>query len=385
MRLLVVCESPPTTDPALGNGSTMIPALVLPRLPARIRIDLAWFDDRPIGPDETVLRRCQSAEALPMRAGAFGAAAAVGSALPRATWLRDGRRARNRTAALARRADVVYLHGLHTFALSRRLRAPLVAHEVDPWSLHWRQRARCGPLHRRIYDRTQARRAAALEARTAARASAYVVVSDADAGVLTERLRRPVRAVPNGFDPGLAPVPAEEASPHVVGFVGSLDYAPNVEAVRELVESVLPKVRALVPEARVVVAGRRPVPGVLALAGERVEVLGDVVSVREVFGRAAVLAYPGGLGFGRKNTVMEALACGRPVVASAVAARGLEPGEHLAIADHPAGMAERVAELLRDPVRRRRAGEHAARVAAGFPSWDATAAALAELFDDAAG
>ena len=51
----------------------------------------------------------------------------------------------------------------------------------------------------------------------------------------------------------------------VVLFVGSLDYPPNVEALTDLVRVVMPTIREQVPEARLLVAGRRPVAPLRAL------------------------------------------------------------------------------------------------------------------------
>src|SRR2546422_840895 len=79
---------------------------------------------------------------------------------------------------------------------------------------------------------------------------------------------------------------------------------------------VFPRVAARVPGARLLIAGRRPPPDVRALAGNGITVLADVPDIREIYERCAVLAFPGELGRGAKNTVLEAMVMGRAVVAS---------------------------------------------------------------------
>jgi glycosyltransferase involved in cell wall biosynthesis len=383
VRLLAVCESPPTLDPAAANGSTLIPAQVLPRLPADVEIDLVWFADRASAPPDDLLTRCGVQVALPLRPAAAALAAQPFTRLPRASWQRAG--GGDVARRLAKRADVVYLHGLHVFPLGLGLLAPVLAHEVDPWSHFWTQRAAERRGHRAAYDRGQARRARRLERLLAARAARYLVVNRDDATLLSRELGRVVDAVPNGVDLGrFAPRAPGSEERDLLVFVGTLDYAPNVAAVRELVLQVLPLVRQRRPSVRLVVAGRRPVPAVSELAAPGVEVLGAVPDVREVYARAAVAVYPGRLGRGTKNTVLEALAVGCPVVASPEAARGLSRGEHTAVGATAAELAEHVLALLEDDDRRRQAGQVAARMAAAVPDWQRVAASYDELLRAAA-
>lgn len=383
MRLLAVCESPPTLHMGAANGATLISAQVLPRLADDIDIDLVWFADRAAEPTPELLARCSSSVRLPLRPLRSALAALPVTRLPRATWQRAG--GDDVVRRLAEHADVVYLHGLHVFSSAPSLAAPVVAHEIDPWSHYWRERAgQAGPA-RGVYDRVQARRAQRLERAVAAVAARYLVVNHDDAARLSVELDRNVDAVPNGVD--LArfwPRGPDAADPDLLVFVGTLDYPPNVAAVTELCTQVLPRIRALRPQTRLVVAGRRPVPQVHALAGDGVEVLGQVDDVRDVYARAAVAVYPGALGRGTKNTVLEALAVGCPVVCSPEAARGLAPGEHLALGADAEQLASQALDLLADPERRQRVGAAAAAVAHGLPDWDEVAQSYEGLLRTAA-
>jgi glycosyltransferase involved in cell wall biosynthesis len=373
VRLLVVAESPPTTDPVGGNGSTMILAQVLPRLPEDIELHLAYFADRPQLPDADVLHRAAEVTRLPLRDGRAALLAQAVTRLPRATWQRAG--ARSQPCA-----DVTYLHGLHTFAALPRVSGPVVVNEVDPWSDYWAERARERHGPGAWYDRLQARRARRLEVLAAGRAAAVIVVNPADADRLRARTGGNVVAVPNGTSRPAAPVGAPEPEPHTVAFVGTLDYPPNVEAVTRLVRDVLPLVRARVPEARVLLAGRRPSEAVQALAGPGVEVLKDVPDVGAVFGRAQVAVYPGRTGRGTKNTVAEAVGAGCPVVASTESARGHAVGEHLRVGDSDQDLADAVAALLVDRAAARRARAACADVSGDLTAWDDVAARYVEIF-----
>lgn len=376
MRLLVVAESPPTTDPVGGNGSTMIVAQLLRRLPDTVRVDLLYFADRPQPPDPEVSARAASVTALPVRSPASALLAQPFTRLPRATWQRAGAAERILSAALD--SDVVYLHGLHTFSVLTMLPTPVVVNEVDPWSDYWSERARERRGPGAWYDRLQAARARRLEAVAAEVAAAVVVVSHADADRLRSRTGGHVVAIPNGTARA-ARSPAS-GEPSTIAFVGTLDYPPNVEAVSRLVRDVLPLVRRHVPDVRVLLAGRRPTPAVEALQGSGVELLGDVADVADVFARAQVAVYPGRTGRGTKNTVAEAIAAGCPVVASVESARGHAPGEHLRIGVGDEELAELVTSLLSDPSALERARRACSVAAADLVDWDQAADRYFELF-----
>lgn len=383
MKLLAVCESPPTTDPRHGNGSTLIAAHVLPRLPDTVELTLAYFHDRPGGPDRAVLNRCLVTHDLPIRPTWLAHVAQTATRLPRATWQRTTPENRTTVERLAADADVVYLHGFHTFGFASAFTKPLVVNEIDPWSLFWAERSHTGSPWRRWYDSMQSRRARRLERWIAGRCHDYIVVNHADAEALEHQTGRPVTAIPNGVET-LPPTSGDTSrDPHCLAFVGTLDYAPNIEAARTLCREVLPNVREQVPEARLVLAGRRPGSDVAELAGDHVDVRGDVASVHDVFAAAGVAVYPGTTGRGTKNTILEALGAGCPVVASAESVRGVGPGHPVVTAVAPSELGSEVVSLLRDDGRRRELGAAGAAFVAALPNWDDVAARYGAVFDSA--
>jgi glycosyltransferase involved in cell wall biosynthesis len=75
---------------------------------------------------------------------------------------------------------------------------------------------------------------------------------------------------------------------------------------------------------------------------------------------------------GTRLKILEAAACGVPVVSTSVGAEGLDlvDGEEIRIADSAAGFAGAIAELLADPdVRRRQAAAARRRVEESY-GWD---------------
>lgn len=343
MRVLAVCESPPTTDPVRGNGSTLISSRVLQHLPGDFEIDLLYFRDRDAEPDAQVLRRCRSVRVEKLRPDPAGWLAHSFTRMPRATWLRHVSRAQLR--GLAEDHDVAYLHGLHVAPLGHALPVPTVVHLVDPWSEFWRELSRRSSPPASWYYAGQAVRAAGVERDVAGWAREIVVVNEQDARRSQERLGRPVVAIPNGIDPhgGSAP---EATRRRQVCFVGTLDYPPNNEAIRVLVYDVWPALRQRVPDATLVIAGRRPPGWLERLKVPGVDVVGPVDQVSTVFAASCAAAYVGRTGRGTKNTVAEALAQGCPVVATSESARGQQPHLQLRIADTTAEIVDALQRLL---------------------------------------
>jgi glycosyltransferase involved in cell wall biosynthesis len=114
--------------------------------------------------------------------------------------------------------------------------------------------------------------------------------------------------------------------------VADFSYEPNRNALRFLAEEVMPRVWRRLPDARLLLAG-----GNLAdpPRDERVEALGFVADLGDAYRQASCAVVPLLQGGGTPLKLIEALAYGLPIVATARAASGLavRDGEHCLIAD----------------------------------------------------
>ena len=169
-------------------------------------------------------------------------------------------------------------------------------------------------------------------------------------------------AIPTGVDLDFfswtAPPPLDAQHPPTVVFIGSMDYAPNIDAVDFFVRAVWPQVRAAFPEAQFRVVGRNPPEALQALARRSagLQFTGFVPDVRPHVRSAHVSIIPLQVGGGTRIKAFEAMAMGCPVVSTALGIEGLavEPDEHYLQRNDAAGLAEGVITLLRDAARRER-------------------------------
>ena len=232
--------------------------------------------------------------------------------------------------------------------------------------------------------RTEARRLGRREHEWLDEFDHAILISATERADLAENEQGPARVtvVGNGvLLPSVHDLPVPKSK--IVGFVGSMDYAPNVDAVRWFAEWIWPAVLAEHPEARFQIVGRRPSAAVRRLARlPRVTVVGEVTHVIDVLRTWQVSVAPMRMGRGVQNKVLEAMAAARPVVLTSRAASGLSQRdiEHLTIADSAPELADAVNRLLGDIESCRVRGRAARRVVAGEHSWAVEVAKLEALF-----
>ena len=164
-----------------------------------------------------------------------------------------------------------------------------------------------------------------------------------------------------GIDTASYELRVDGREPDTMLFVGSFRHVPNQEGLAWFTRSVLPRVLARRPNARLVVVGSDPPPNYSLPGMEAVELRGFVEDVREPLGRYAVFVCPILSGSGMRVKLLEAFAAGIPVVSTPLGAEGLasEDGVICALAAAPEAFAERVVELLDDRQRARAMAERA--------------------------
>jgi glycosyltransferase involved in cell wall biosynthesis len=203
-----------------------------------------------------------------------------------------------------------------------------------------------GARVRRAIQVEEARRWASLEASVASTAEAVCVCTADD----TRRFPSAV-VVPNGYDPPAKPLGRSATRcPPTFLFAGLLTYPPNADAARTLVGEVGPRLRALVPDARLRLVGRSHA-GIDALAHPpEVVVTGWVPDIGTELAQADVVMVPIRYGSGTRIKIIEAFAHRIPVVATAAAAAGLgvRSEEHLLLAETAQDLASAGARLVQD-------------------------------------
>jgi glycosyltransferase involved in cell wall biosynthesis len=168
-----------------------------------------------------------------------------------------------------------------------------------------------------------------------------------------------------------------------LGFVGGFLHAPNLDAVRFLVEEVSPRIRAVRPDVSLAIVGADMPAEIRALERPGVCAMGHVPDLERLLSRWRVFMAPIRYGAGVKGKITHALSVGLPAVTTSLGAEGmgLRHGEEILIADTAAAFAAAVLALYESPEqweRLSRAGQ--ASVAERF----SVAAATARIREDLA-
>ncbi len=266
-------------------------------------------------------------------------------------------------------------------ALRRALREHAAAHPVDLWHCEWTPYARpleavpgrrvvmahnvesviwqryleteTNPL-KRWYIARQWHKYLRFERRALGGADATVAVSELDAERFRQDFGVPrVEVVDNGVDTRAFRPGGGDRAPGLLLFLGALDWRPNLDAVRQLLDRVFPAVRAAEPQARLCVVGRNPPEALRSRVSGTpgAELHADVPDVRPFLARCALLVVPLRIGGGSRLKILEALACGTPVVSTRIGAEGLalEPGRHLTVTEGVEDLASALVSAVRDP------------------------------------
>ncbi len=266
----------------------------------------------------------------------------------------------------------------------------LFQHNVE--AIIWKRRTEhaSDPM-RRFYLKLQAKRMSQYEGEVCRKVRKVIAVSETDAALMQESYGvKGVDAVATGVDadyfaPGAKQAQTAEFQQTAADlvFVGSMDWAPNIDGIEWFEREVLPLILRRKPGCSIAIVGRKPPPAILELAARHpgIQVTGTVPDVRPWLWGSKVSIVPLRVGGGTRLKIFEAMAAGAPVVSTTIGAEGLgaRDGDTIRIADAPQDFAAACIELLDDAAERERLRDRALQMVTRQYSWEAVARAFEKL------
>lgn len=276
---------------------------------------------------------------------------------------------------------------------------------VDVDSEKWREYARQTPSPKSWLYEIEAHRLRKHEHEIAAGFANSILTTRREADLLTDldefTRRARIRVLTNGVDTDyfqpdtsaadagkiirmpFAPAREPDSRPRLV-FTGVMDYFANVEAVRWFAAEVFPLIQEQEPQAEFIIAGSNPSAEVKKLAElPGVKVTGTVEDIRPYLDVATVCVAPLRIARGIQNKLLEAMACGKAIVATPEAAASLRVTheEQLLLASSPIEFATAALELIRDKSLRDSLGWRARRFVEIEHNWQPILQKLIELIE----
>jgi glycosyltransferase involved in cell wall biosynthesis len=283
------------------------------------------------------------------------------------------------------RFDVVHVDTLELTPYASHLPGKVVLnlHNCESAMMRRRTNQEKGFL-RRAFLEGEARALARLERRGYPQFDTVVTVSAHDAAeVQSTEPSAHTHVVENGTDCAYFS-PSGDGKPGEVVFAAAYNWYPNANAASYLLTEIWPLVRNLSPQAHLTVAGKQPSATLRRLveAADRATLAADPADMRPFLRDASVVVCPIREGGGTRLKILDAMAMGKPVVATSIACEGLRvsPGDDILIAEDAAEFARKTQMLLNDLKLRERIGSSARRTVERQYAWEIVGMQLRDAY-----
>ncbi|MEM7130836.1 MAG: glycosyltransferase [Chloroflexota bacterium] len=203
-----------------------------------------------------------------------------------------------------------------------------------------------------------------------------------------------VEVVPNGVDLDYFGFSDTPRATETIVFTGKMSYHANITAAKALIQEIMPIVWAQKPNTQVQIVGKDPPTEIVALANKdsqnsahsslpnRIEITGTVPDMNTYLQQATISVVPIQYGAGIQNKILEAMACGAPVVSSRQAAAGLNEQSQSAmvIADNHQTFAQALLDLLENPEHRKRLSKAGRQYVEDHYAWSVAGQRLESIY-----
>jgi len=254
------------------------------------------------------------------------------------------------------RFDVIHFESTYIApylpAIRRITTAPTVyrSHNIEYEIWQGTKALEKNPL-RQAYIGHLARQLERYERRIANHFDGIATITESDKNTLREiGCTVPIETIPFGLD--LSKIPSElRPMERSVFHLGSMDWLPNQDGIRWLLDEVWPKVISKYPDVHLYLAGRSMPEWMMEIQYPNVQIVGEVENAFDFMASKSIMVVPLHSGGGMRIKIVEGLALRKAIVSTSLGAAGIDyvDGESLFIANSADAFAEKIMQLLANP------------------------------------
>ncbi|WKZ70510.1 MAG: glycosyltransferase [Melioribacteraceae bacterium] len=233
------------------------------------------------------------------------------------------------------------------------------------------RKSRVSFLLKPIFD-SEYKRVLEYEEKVNSKFDGSIIITENDKNALPINNKSGVMVVPNGIETDYFQPDPELKKDIDLLFVGNMSYKPNIDAVVYFIESIFPLVKQKHPNCKFHIVGSSPSLRIKRLVNKSVIVSGWVDDIRPFYNRAKIFVAPMQIGTGLQNKILEAMSMSIPAVISSHAAKGIEgcSANTVFIEDSPMEFANRILELIENPILREKMGKESRQFVKKHYSWE---------------
>lgn len=183
------------------------------------------------------------------------------------------------------------------------------------------------------------------------RFTVLTVCSEADKSYLGRfKFRTPLHVIPNGYGrPSAAPI-RRLATPPRIGFIGILDYEPNIDGARWFAAECWPRLKREIPNARLRLIGRCS-DGPAKPPGDDIDGLGWIADAESEIATWSAMIVPIRRGAGTRGKIAHGLSAKCPIVSTTLGAYGYQftDRQEAYLADSAEGFTDACIRAIRKP------------------------------------
>ena len=192
-----------------------------------------------------------------------------------------------------------------------------------------------------------------------------ILVSQIDADLITKDAHK-IAIVSSVVNTNIFTPSVNDRSEQIVKliFLGRMGYSPNIYAVTWFAKNCFPPINHQFPDTRFVIAGADATQEIINLGNKQnIEVTGYVESMTDTLSQSDIAVIPMQSGSGMQNKILEAMACGLPVVTTTLGLGMIQAidGESILIANTVEQFIAAVSSLIEDESKRREIGQNGRR------------------------